>query len=121
MNLLTLQKYWTHILLAALLVAGGLYLHSLHATIAAQKLEIVNHKAQNKILADKLETQNNAIATMKAQADARVEAGKVAVERAKKEAETFKQRATSLEKAQPKFPDNICASVEALINEELKK
>lgn len=118
---LFLLKYWKYIVLALIIGAIAVYHHHLTSTIASQKVTIVEQKTQIDILAGSLQKQNDAVAQMKADADAREAEGKKAVEAAQARAQTYKQRADDLRKKQPKFPADLCLSADDLINQELKK
>lgn len=67
-----------------------------------------------------IDEQNSAIEKMKKDADARAEAGKIIVDKAKQEAQKYKRRADELIKLQPTPGKTQCESAEALINEEIR-
>jgi predicted Holliday junction resolvase-like endonuclease len=118
---LLLLKYWKYIALAVFIIGVAIYHSHLTSTIESQKETIAEQKLQIDILGETLQKQNDAVDQMKKDADARVAAGKVAVEAAKKQAQTYKQRADALRKSQPKFPADLCLSADDLINQELAK
>lgn len=116
-----LLKYWKYIALALAIVVIAVYHYSLTQTIADQKVKIVDQENQIIQLSETIIKQNVAVEQMKKDADEREAAGKKAIEQARAQALTYKQRADTLRMSQPKFPADLCLSADDLINQELRK
>jgi len=117
---LFLKSWWKEILIVALVGGFLLYWNHLTNTVKEQSTTITQLTDQNKVITDSLETQNQAVAKLKADTDKRLADAKVAIAAAQAKAKINKQRAVDLQGAQPKFPNDLCKSADLLINGELK-
>ena len=125
-----LLKNWQLIAIGLLSVAllslmgYAKYLNSQKETLIAEKnvlqAQLEVSQASVKSLQIAIEEQNAAVAKMKADAEARADAGKVLVEKAKTEALRYKRRADELIKLRPPADKTQCEASEALINEEIR-
>jgi regulator of replication initiation timing len=126
-----IQRYWVHLLLAAVLVAGLMYVGNLRLTIATQQTEIAQLKgeiktletanevltASNVKLADALERQTAKVNEWLDQAAQRKAASDAALAKAKRDAELWKKKYGALLSAPPAVPGDDCASLNVLLNQ----
>jgi Tfp pilus assembly protein PilN len=114
-------KFWKQIVIALVILGAIWWVKNLYDTVEEQKVTITLQQATIKGLGEKIDEQNAAVDKLKTDTDARLAAAKVAIAAAQAKAKVNKQRATDINKATPKFPNDLCKSADALINEEIKK
>jgi cell division protein FtsB len=125
-----IQRYWVHLLLAAILVAGVMYVSNLRLTIAHQQTEIVELKGTITALETANETLTDANGKLTAalkhqtaqvnewvrQAADRKAASEAALAKAKQDAETWKKKYGALISAPPAVAGDDCASLDVLLS-----
>jgi len=104
-------------LIVLVLGAAFLYVNGLKKKIVNLNKEIVSLTQQNTILSTTLKSQNDAIAQLKIDTDARVEAGRIEVQKATALAAKNKAQAKIIYKKTPSTPGNDCKSALDLVNE----
>lgn len=116
-----IKPWWKHIIIALVIIGAILWVRNLMSTVESQKKTIAQNEVVIADLGGKIELQNAAVDQLKKDADAREQLGKQAVAAAEAKARINKQRADQLAAAVPQFPDDLCRSANALINEEIRK
>jgi septal ring factor EnvC (AmiA/AmiB activator) len=115
-----LKSYWKELVIVGILVAGYLYYENLVGTIADQQKTIATQKANIATLEDSVTKQNTAVDNLKAEYEAKLQAGKKALDLARAKSKTFKQQASDIDNSAPAFPNDLCKSADMLINKELQ-
>ena len=129
--ILFLKKYWTHILVALVVVAGATYVASLRLTVEKQRTEIVQLKADvdrltgvntelqsvNEELAQSLKTQTASIKAMVAESEAKIASSAAAVREARAETQRLQRKYASLLNAPPAVTGDECASTTLLLEQ----
>lgn len=129
--LIFIKKYWTHILLAAVVAASLLYVNNLRMTIERQKTEIVQLKADNETLtatnkelqnanqelALALETQTRAVKQLVADSDAKLAASAAALSAAKAETARLQKKYASILNAPAPVTGDDCKSTSILLEQ----
>jgi cell division protein FtsB len=96
-------------LILAAIIGAGLYVKNLQS-------KVVELTAQNTVLSTKLNDQNEAIKTLKQDADARLKAGEALIAAAQEETKKAKGRSTIIYKTKPSTPGDDCKSALDLVN-----
>lgn len=123
-------KYWTHLLLAAVVATAILYVTGLQRTIEQQKTTIaelngniaeltrINDELQdaNEQLTVAITTQNAAIKQTVAEAEAKIATSMAALAAAKAETERLRKRYASILNAPPTSPD-VCTATSNLLEQ----
>jgi uncharacterized protein HemX len=96
-------------LIVAAVLGGVLYVRHLQS-------EVQTLTTEKAVIEGKLKDQNDAVDTLKRDADARVAAAEVAVQAAKDETVKAKKKATIIYKQPPSTPGDNCKSALDLVN-----
>lgn len=127
---LLLLKHWKIIvmgILLSMLTVSGYYIKLLKSqkdTLVAEKnlVQAALEVSQGSVLSlqEAIADQNTAIEKLKQESDAREEAGKKLIEKAKADARRYKKRAEDLMKIKPLPGKTDCESANELINQEIR-
>lgn len=113
-------KFWKQIVIVLVILGAVWWVRNLYTTVQEQKETIIKLEVVIKTQTDLINEQNAAVDKLKTDTDERLAAAKIAIAAAQAKAKVNKQRAVNINKAVPKFPNDLCRSADALINEELK-
>ncbi len=104
------------ILVAGLAASGYFYVDSLKGQIKNLSDANTQLVTENSTLSTKLRMQNDAVAQLKKESDARTAAHKTELEAAKRESAAQRNKGQVIYKTPPSNPDDLCASALTLIN-----
>lgn len=113
-------RFWKQIVIVLVVLGAVWWVRNLYTTVEEQKITIATQQTTIKSLGDSIEEQNKAIKKLKTDSDERLKLANEALAAAQAKVKANKQRAVDINKATPKFPNDLCRSADTLINEEIK-
>lgn len=104
------------VLASALAAAGYFYVDSLYTQIGDLSKKNTELVSKNSELSTKLRMQNDAVAQLKKDSDARTASHKAELEAAKRDSAVAKNKARVIYHTPPSNPNDLCASALDLVN-----